>query len=98
MIEEQLWQAALGEIELSLSKANFTTWFKNTFIAEKSDGKIIIGVPNGFTKAWLENKYHDDWIYCYAQVANSDEIDDFILPKQMEISHRQQHHKTQDYS
>ena len=58
MPEEQLWQAALGEIELSLSKANFTTWFKNTFICEKTGKRVTIGVPNGFTKAWLENKYH----------------------------------------
>ncbi|MFH0804781.1 MAG: DnaA N-terminal domain-containing protein, partial [Patescibacteria group bacterium] len=58
MDKEQLWQAALGELELSLSKANFTTWFKNTFLAEVSQNHVIIGVPNAFTKTWLENKYH----------------------------------------
>ncbi len=60
MNNEQLWQAVLGEIELSLSKANFTTWFKNTFISSYEDGKIIIGVPNTFTRAWLEKKYHKE--------------------------------------
>lgn len=54
-----IWQAALGELELSLSKANFTTWFKNTFISSFENGKIVISVPNTFTKAWLEKKYHD---------------------------------------
>ena len=58
MTNEQLWQAALGELELSISKANFTTWFKNTGIASKDEKEIIISVPNGFTKEWLENKYH----------------------------------------
>ena len=58
MTNEQLWQAALGELELSISKANFTTWFKNTGIASKNEDEIIISVPNGFTKEWLENKYH----------------------------------------
>ena len=58
MNNEQLWQAALGELELSLSKANFTTWFKNTFIAENNKDNIVIGVPNAFTKTWLEKKYH----------------------------------------
>src|SRR3989339_284892 len=38
MNNEQLWQAVLGEIELSLSRANFTTWFKNTFISSFEDG------------------------------------------------------------
>ena len=60
MNNEQLWQAVLGEIELNLSRANFTTWFKNTFISSQEDDKIIIGVPNTFTKAWLEKKYHKE--------------------------------------
>lgn len=58
MDTKQLWQSALGELELSLSKANFTTWFKNTFISSSDEEKIIIGVPNTFTKTWLEKKYH----------------------------------------
>ncbi len=58
MTAEQLWEAALGELELSLSKANFTTWLKNTFGLSYGDGKVVIGVPNTFTKTWLENKYH----------------------------------------
>lgn len=54
---KNLWQCALGEIELSISKANFITWFQNTEVHSKKDGMIIVNVPNGFTKEWLENKY-----------------------------------------
>ncbi len=57
MTNEELWQAALGEIELSISKANFVTWFKNTAILSNKQGRVVIGVPNGFAKEWLENKY-----------------------------------------
>jgi chromosomal replication initiator protein len=60
MNNEQLWQAVLGEIELGLSRANFTTWFKNTFISSLENGRITICVPNTFTKAWLEKKYHKE--------------------------------------
>lgn len=60
MTNQQLWQAILGNLELTLSKANFTTWFKNTSIIEKSDLGIVVGVPNAFTKEWLQNKYHQD--------------------------------------
>ncbi len=59
MDNKTIWLAALGELELTLSKANFTTWFKNTFISSYENGKIIISVPNTFTKSWLEKKYHD---------------------------------------
>lgn len=59
MTNEELWKAVLGQIELSLSKANFVTWFKNTSLLEISQGNALIGVPNGFAKEWLENKYNN---------------------------------------
>lgn len=58
MTNEELWQAVLGEIELSISEAQFTTWFKNTSIISNRDGCVVIGVPNGFAKEWLENKFN----------------------------------------
>jgi chromosomal replication initiator protein len=58
MTNEELWRTALGEIELSISKANFITWFKNTSVLSIQDGQVTIGVPNGFAKEWLENKYN----------------------------------------
>jgi chromosomal replication initiator protein len=60
MNNDQIWQAALGEIELNLSKANFTTWFKNTFVSSYENGRVILCVPNAFTKSWLETKYHKE--------------------------------------
>jgi chromosomal replication initiator protein len=67
----ETWQAALGELELTLSKANFTTWFKNTFISSIADGKAVVCVPNTFTKAWLEKKYHDAVIKAIRNVAGN---------------------------
>ncbi len=58
MTNEQLWQAVMGELELSISKASFTTWFKNTSIISIVQKEVTVGVPNGFAKEWLENKYH----------------------------------------
>jgi chromosomal replication initiator protein len=58
MTNEQLWQSVLGELELTTSKANFTTWFKSTNIISIDKDEVIVSVPNGFTKEWLENKYH----------------------------------------
>ena len=55
---KKLWDSALNEIELSLSKANFGTWFKNTHIIKNDEGIIYIGVPNAFVRDWLLTKYH----------------------------------------
>lgn len=67
----ETWQAALGELELTLSKANFTTWFKNTFISSINEGKVIVCVPNTFTKAWLEKKYHDSVLKALRNVTSN---------------------------
>ena len=58
MTNEQVWQAVLGEIEVSLSRANFITWFKDTFISSFENERVVICVPNAFVKKWLEEKYH----------------------------------------
>lgn len=61
MTNYEIWQAVLSEFELQVSKANFTTWFKNTGIGDfSSKGEVTICVPNTFTKSWLEKKYHSD--------------------------------------
>ena len=58
MNKDQIWQAVLGEIEIGLSKANFITWFKDTFISEMDNGQVVIGVPSEFVRRWLENKFY----------------------------------------
>lgn len=62
MNNEDLWKAVLGEIELSLSRPQFITWFKDTFIISNENGKVVVGVPNGFSKEWLENKFNNNII------------------------------------
>mgnify|MGYP000023502486 CR=1 FL=1 len=58
-MQDSLWQAVLGEIELSISRGNFVTWFKNTHLLRRSDDTFVIGVPNVFIKQQLERKYKD---------------------------------------
>ncbi len=55
---QEVWQAALGELELTLSKANFTTWFRQTGLLSMENGAATVAVPNAFTKTWFEKKYH----------------------------------------
>ncbi len=58
MTNEELWNHALSEIEVAVSRANFATWFKDTSIIDIIDGIVTVAVPNGFAKEWLENKYN----------------------------------------
>jgi chromosomal replication initiator protein len=58
-VHEDLWQAVLGEIELTVSRGSFVTWFKNTHIVRHKENILVVGVPNVFIKQQLERKYND---------------------------------------
>ncbi|MFA5991122.1 MAG: chromosomal replication initiator protein DnaA [Candidatus Doudnabacteria bacterium] len=62
MNNQQLWQAILGSLEISLSKANFNTWFKNTSITERGEDFIIVAVPSAFNRDWIAAKYHHEML------------------------------------
>lgn len=70
MTIDQIWNAVLGELELSISKANFTTWFRNTAIGSYQNGEVTIYVPNTFTKAWFEKKFHSNILHTLENVTN----------------------------
>lgn len=70
MTNYEIWQAVLADFELKISKANFTTWFKNTGIAKYDAGQVLICVPNTFTKSWLEKKYNSDIVKTIERVTN----------------------------
>ena len=69
MTNQQLWQAILGGLEVSLSKANFNTWFKNTLILERGADHIIIGVPSAFNRDWISAKYHQEMLRSLKSIA-----------------------------
>lgn len=54
-----LWQSVLGEIELSVSHATFTTWYKNTELISHNAEEAVIAVPNIFAKKQFEVKFNE---------------------------------------
>ncbi len=54
---DEVWQAVLGEIELSISEGSFVTWFKNTRLLKVTPEVVTIGAHNIFTKQQLEARY-----------------------------------------
>src|ERR671931_2717759 len=57
MDAKQVWRAALGELQVSLSPANYETWLRDTMLVDVDDHRFRIAVPNGFAKDWLETRY-----------------------------------------
>ncbi|MDD5190673.1 MAG: chromosomal replication initiator protein DnaA [Dehalococcoidales bacterium] len=55
---QELWETALGELQVEVNKANFYTWFQKTRGVSFADGIFTIGVPNTFVAEYLEkNQY-----------------------------------------
>ena len=57
MDAKQVWRAALGELQVSLSPANYETWLKDTALVDVDGDRFRVAAPNGFAKDWLENRY-----------------------------------------
>ncbi len=56
---KELWEYILTQVELSISPANFNTWFRNSFIVKiGEDGVLYVGVPSQFFKDWYLKKFH----------------------------------------
>lgn len=58
-MQHSLWQSVLGEIELSVPRATYVTWFKNTELIESTDEQVTIAVPNIFAVRQFQVKFTD---------------------------------------
>ncbi|PID30866.1 chromosomal replication initiator protein DnaA [Candidatus Saccharibacteria bacterium] len=56
---DQLWRTVQGEVEISLSRGNYITWFKNTRLIQVDKESATLGVQNVFVKQQFEGKYRD---------------------------------------
>jgi len=79
---KQLWQSVLLELELAISKGNFTTWFKDTHIVKGGGGVIVLSVPNAFVKEWLLNKYHHTILKSLRNLENSIHSIEYVVNKE----------------
>jgi chromosomal replication initiator protein len=81
MNTKQLWKSCLAKIEIGISKANFSTWFKNTSIIKEEAGIVYVGVPNEFVRDWLQNKYHKLITKTIAEVYENMRAVEYVIAK-----------------
>lgn len=51
---QEVWQAALGELQIQVSKSNYRTWLEKTVGLSYQDNQFVIGVPNTFVAEYLD--------------------------------------------
>jgi chromosomal replication initiator protein len=79
MNTEHLWKSILAEIELSVSRATFSTWFKDTYIIGNDEAVWTVGAPNEFVRQWLEEKYQKTILRCLREKIEGIRSIEFIV-------------------
>jgi len=51
---QEIWEAALGELQLQVSKSNYKTWLGKTAGLSFQDNQFIVSVPNAFVAEYLD--------------------------------------------
>ena len=88
---DQLWQSTLGEMEVQLSRANFTMWMKNSSLVDKKDGIFYVALPNNFAKEWVEGKYHKNILSILRTRDDSVRKVEFVVVGESMFSKKQEH-------
>jgi chromosomal replication initiator protein len=84
---EELWHSTLAEMEMQLSRANFSTWLKSSKLVDKQEGTFTVALPNNFAKEWVENKYQKNLLGIIRNFDNSARKLEFVVaPHHLEIA------------
>lgn len=78
---KELWENTLVELELTISKPNFNTWFKDTHIVRVEDGTVYLGVPSQFARDWLSTKFHKDILRSLRMLSESVRTVEYVISR-----------------
>jgi chromosomal replication initiator protein len=84
----ELWKDVLPKIEASVSKANFSTWFKDTKVAGFEGGIIYLSVPNTFVQEWLLKKFHQLILRFLRESSESIHALEYVIKEEVETKNQ----------
>ena len=79
---EKLWQSTLGEMEIQLTKANFSMWLKESRLVDRKDGTLFVALPSNFAKTWIEDKYYKNLLGILRNTDSSVKKIEFVINSQ----------------
>lgn len=77
----ELWENALTDLELTLPKAAFSTWFRDTHVVKVEDGVVYVGVPSQFVRDWFLAKYHKMILASLRRLSDSVRSVEYVISK-----------------
>src|SRR4029079_13243801 len=51
------WETISHRLAQMLNAGTFATWFGNATAIEQDESRLVVGVPNEFTKSWIEGHF-----------------------------------------
>jgi len=51
---QEIWETALGELQIQVNKANYRTWLEKTVGLSYQGNQFVVGVPNTFVAEYLD--------------------------------------------
>jgi chromosomal replication initiator protein len=79
---KEIWEAALGELQVQVNKANFDTWLRDTEGLGYRDEVFTIGAPNAFVAEWLGNRQLSLIKKTLANIIGEQVAIDFVIKSQ----------------
>ena len=55
---KEIWEAALGELQIQVTKPNYRTWLEKTKGLSYHNNQFVVGVPNTFVAEYLDKNQH----------------------------------------
>ena len=92
----ELWEKILAQVELSISSANFNTWFKDSGIVRIDDSVVYIGVPSQFFKDWYIKKFHKLILQIVLGVSENLRNVEYIIVRDEKRRHADKSYKTKN--
>ena len=82
MNPRKVWQAALGELELQVSRSTFNTWLSGASLVAREADEYIIGVNSDFVRDWLEARMRTTIERTVAGIAGEKVVVSFVVWQQ----------------
>ncbi len=83
MLAETAWKATLGELELQLTKATFSTWLKDARLIASDDDEYIVAVRNDYARDWLEHRLQGAIVRTLSAVTGQEVTVRFVVGEKM---------------
>ena len=76
---QQVWRAALSDLEGQVSRANFETWLRSTSLVNVSEETATIAAPNSFAVQQLRSKFDREIARTLSALINRSVTIDYVV-------------------